>query len=218
MVNAVIFDMDGVVVNTEPIGYRANQEMYKALDITVPDEVYATFIGNSDKMIVQKLKDLYKLEKTHEELLDEKYKYYFNAFDTAEDLELLPGVKDLIIDLYKNGMTLVLASSASKRKIEAVFTRFGLHEYFTAKVSGEDFEISKPNPEIFIDAVAKTGFPKEQCVIIEDSTNGIKAAKAAGVYSIGYQSEHSMGQDTSLADMVITDFKELNYKMIKDLG
>lgn len=217
MVNAVIFDMDGVVVNTEPIGYRANQEMYKALDITVPDEVYATFIGNSDKMIVQKLKDLYKLEQTHEELLDEKYKYYFNAFDTAEDLELLPGVKDLIIDLHKNGMTLVLASSASKRKIEAVFTRFGLHEYFTAKVSGEDFEISKPNPEIFIDAFTKTGFPKEQCVIIEDSTNGIKAAKAAGVYCIGYQSEHSMGQDTSLADMVITDFKELNYKMIKDL-
>lgn len=217
MVNAVIFDMDGVVVNTEPIGYRANQEMYKALDIAVPDEVYATFIGNSDKMIVQKLKTLYKLEQTHEELLDEKYKYYFNAFDTAEDLELLPGVKDLIIDLYKNGITLVLASSASKRKIEAVFTRFGLHEYFTAKVSGEDFEISKPNPEIFIDAVTKTGFPKEQCVIIEDSTNGIKAAKAAGVYCIGYKSTHSMGQDTSLADMVITDFKELNYKMIKDL-
>lgn len=217
MVNAVIFDMDGVVVNTEPIGYRANREMYKALNITVPDEVYATFIGNSDKMIVQKLKDLYKLEQSHQELLDEKYKYYFTAFDTAEDLELLPGVKDLIIDLYKNGMTLVLASSASKRKIEAVFTRFGLHDYFKAKVSGEDFEISKPNPEIFIDAVAKTGFSKEQCIIIEDSTNGIKAAKAAGVYCIGYKSAHSMGQDTSLADMVITDFKELNYKMIRDL-
>lgn len=216
MVNAVIFDMDGVVVNTEPIGLRANLEMYKALNIEVSMDVYSTFIGNSDKMIVQKLKNLYKLEQTHQELLEEKYKYYFNAFDSAPDLELLPGVKDLIIDLHKNGMTLVLASSASKRKIEAVFTRFGLHEYFTAKVSGEDFEISKPNPEIFIDAVSKTGFLKEQCVIIEDSTNGIKAAKAAGVFCIGYKSEHSMGQDTSLADKVITDFKDLNYKVIKD--
>ncbi len=217
MVNAVIFDMDGVVVNTEPIGYRANQEMYKALNISVPDNVYATFIGNSDKNIVQKLKDLYELEHTHEELLDEKYKYYFDVFDKAEDLELLPGVKDLIIDLHQNKMKLVLASSASKRKIEAVFTRFNLHEYFEATVSGEDFEFSKPNPAIFIEAVAKTGFPKEECVIIEDSTNGIKAAKTADVFCIGYKSEHSIGQDTSLADMIITDFKELSYKVIKDL-
>ncbi len=217
MVNAVIFDMDGVVVNTEPIGYKANQQMYKALDIVVPDEVYATFIGNSDKMIVQKLKDLYQLEHTHEELLDKKYKYYFDFFDNADDLELLPGVKDLIIDLHKNGMKLVLASSASKRKIEAVFTRFGLHAYFEAKISGEDFELSKPNPEIFLEAVAKTGFPKQECIIIEDSTNGIKAAKAAGVYCIGYESSHSMGQDTALADKVITDFKELNYNEIKYL-
>lgn len=217
MLKAVIFDMDGVVVNTEPIGYKANQKMYRSLNIEVPMNVYSDFIGNSDKMIVQKLKNLYEINLTHEELLEEKYKYYFNAFDNAADLELLPGVKDLIVDLYNNGVILVLASSASKRKIEAVFTRFGLHKYFTAKVSGEDFEISKPNPEIFIDAVFKTGFPKEQCLIIEDSTNGIKAAKAANVYCIGYKSEHSMGQDTSLADKVVTDFKNLSYKVIKDL-
>lgn len=217
MVKAVIFDMDGVVVNTEPIGYRANQELYKALNITVPDEVYSTFIGNSDKNIVQKLKDLYELDLTHEELLDEKYRYYFNAFDNADDLELLPGVKDLIINLHTKGMKLLLASSASKRKIEAVFTRFGLHNYFDARISGEDFEFSKPNPAIFNEAVAKSGFSKEECIVIEDSTNGIKAAKAAGIYCIGYKGEHSMGQDTSLADKVITDFNQLNYNIIKDL-
>lgn len=217
MVKAVIFDMDGVVVNTEPIGYRANQELYKSLNIEVPDEVYSTFIGNSDKNIVQKLKDLYELDLTHQELLDEKYRYYFNAFDNTSDLELLPGVKDLIIDLHTNGMKLLLASSASKRKIEAVFTRFGLHDYFDAKISGEDFEYSKPNPAIFNEAVAQSGFAKEECIVIEDSTNGIKAAKAAGIYCIGYKGEHSMGQDTSQADMVIADFKELNYNIIKDL-
>lgn len=217
MIKAVIFDMDGVVVNTEPIGYRANQEFYKSLNIKVPDAVYSTFIGNSDKNIIEKLKDLYELESTREELLDENYRYYFNVFDTADDVELLPGVKDLITDLNKNGMKLLLASSASKRKIEAVFTRFGLHDYFDAKISGEDFENSKPNPAIFNEAVAQSGFTKEECIVIEDSTNGIKAAKAAGIYCIGYEGEHSMGQDTSLADKVITDFKELNYNIIKDL-
>ncbi|MCO6149293.1 HAD family phosphatase [Flavobacterium sp. NRK1] len=217
MIKAVIFDMDGVVVNTEPIGYRANQELYKSLNITVPDEVYGTFIGNSDKMIVQKLKDLYPLSLTHQELLDEKYKYYFNAFDSAEDLEMLPGVKDLIIDLYKNGMKLLLASSASNRKIEKVFARFNLHQYFDCTISGEDFEESKPNPAIFNEAVAKSGFTKEECIIIEDSTNGIKAAKAAGVYCIGYNSGHTMGQDTSLADKIITDFSQVNFDIISNI-
>lgn len=217
MIKAVIFDMDGVVVNTEPIGYRANQELYKSLNITVPDDIYGTFIGNSDKMIVQKLKDLYPIELTHQELLDEKYRYYFNAFDTAEDLALLPGVKDLIIDLHKNGMRLLLASSASKRKIEKVFTRFGLHQYFDHTISGEDFEESKPNPAIFLEAVTKSGFTKDECIVIEDSTNGIKAAKAAGIYCIGYNSGHTMGQDTSLADKVITDFNQINYEIIRDI-
>jgi HAD superfamily hydrolase (TIGR01509 family) len=209
--------MDGVVVNTEPIGYRANQELYKSLNIIVSDDVYGTFIGNSDKMIVQKLKDLYPIPLSHQELLDEKYKYYFNAFDTAEDLALLPGVKDLIIDLHTNGMKLILASSASKRKIEKVFTRFGLHQYFDHAISGEDFEESKPNPAIFIEAAAKSGFSKDECIVIEDSTNGIKAANAAGIYCIGYNSGHTMGQDTSLADKVITDFSEINYQIIRDL-
>lgn len=217
MIKAVIFDMDGVVVNTEPIGYRANQLLYKSLNITVPDDVYGTFIGNSDKMIVQKLKDLYPIDLTHEELLDKKYKYYFNAFDTAEDLALLPGVKELIIDLHKNGMRLILASSASNRKIQKVFTRFGLHQYFDHAISGEDFEESKPNPAIFLEAVAKSGFPKEECIVIEDSTNGIKAAKAAGIYCIGYNSGHTMGQDTSLADKVITDFNQVNFEIIRDI-
>jgi len=217
MRKAVIFDMDGVVVNTEPIGYSANQKMYKALGITVPDEIYSTFIGNSDKNIIQKLKGLYQIEKTHEELLEEKYRFYFEAFDNASDLELLPGVKDLIIELHAKGIKLLLASSASKRKIEAVFTRFGLHPYFDAKISGEDFEFFKPNPDIFLEAVKQSGFSKDECIIIEDSTNGIKAAKAAGVYCIGYKSGHSMGQDTSLADMVISDFKELDFEKIKTL-
>jgi HAD superfamily hydrolase (TIGR01509 family) len=218
MKKAVIFDMDGVVVNTEVIGYKAHGNLFKALNITVPDDVYATFIGSSDKNNMQKLKDLYNLEHTREQLLDEKYKYYFEVFDKADDLELMPGVKTLIQDLHNNGMKLLLASSAAKRKIEKVFTRFGLHQFFDEIISGEDFEFSKPHPAIFEEAVARSGFTTEECVIIEDSTNGIKAAKAAGVYCIGYKSGHGLPQDTSEADVVITDFSVLNYSKIKNMN
>lgn len=217
MIRTVIFDMDGVVVNTEPIGYHANQLLYKSLNIEVSDDVYNTFIGNSDKNIIQKLKDLYPISLTHEELLEENYRYFFTTFDTVQDLEMLPGVKDLIIDLYSNGIRLILASSASKMKIEKIFDRFGLHQYFDHKISGEDFEFSKPNPAIFLEAVKKSGFTIEECIVIEDSTNGIKAAKAAGIYCVGYAGDDLMGQDTSLADKVITDFKELNFQIIRDI-
>lgn len=210
--------MDGVVVNTEPLGHAAGSAMYKALGISVPDDVYKTFIGNSDKMIVAKLKNLFDIKLTHDELLEEKYKYYFAAFDNAKDLDLMPGVRQLIEELHGKGMKLILASSSSKRKIEAVFTRFGLHDYFDAKVSGEDFEESKPNPAIFIEAARLSGFSTAECIVIEDSTNGIKAAKAAGIYCIGYESGFGLPQDISEADRVITDFAELDYNTIITFG
>ncbi|GGB65813.1 ABC transporter ATP-binding protein [Flavobacterium suaedae] len=209
--------MDGVVVNTEPIGYIANQEFYKKLGITVPDDVYATFTGNSDKNIIQKLKELYNLEASVEDLLEESYKYYFEAFNQTKDLELMPGVKDLIMDLHKHGIKLLLASSATHAKINQVFDRFGLNPYFEDKISGEDFEFSKPNPAIFNEANKRSGFLKEECIIFEDSTNGIKAAKAAGIFCIGYENGNSMMQETSLADMVIDDFNNLNAEKIKHI-
>ncbi|MFL9844023.1 HAD family hydrolase [Flavobacterium rhizosphaerae] len=214
MKKAVIFDMDGVVVNTEPIGYRANHQMYKDLNITVPDEVYATFIGGSDKNNMQKLKDLYNLEYTRQQLIDKKYEYYFKVFDAADDLTLMPGVQELIKDLHSHGMKLILASSAAKRKITKIFDRFGLHPFFDAVISGEDFEFSKPHPAIFLEAVKKTGCTANECVVIEDSVNGIAAAKAANIYCIAYKSGLGLPQDTTAADILVTDFKELNYQKI----
>jgi len=217
MKKAVIFDMDGVVVNTEPLSHSANKKFYESLNINVTDDVYATFIGNSDKNIIQKIVDIYGVETDKEVLLEECLKYYCDEFDADPNLELMPGVKDLIIDLHTKGMVILLASSSSKIKIERVFTRFGLYPYFSHIISGQDFEFSKPHPAIFLEAVAKSGFTSDECIVIEDSTNGIKAATAAGVYCIGYKSEEDSLQDTSLANEVITDFSELSYERIRDI-
>ena len=111
----------------------------------------------------------------------------------------------------------IVASSASKVTIDRVFTRFGLHSYFSHIVSGEDFPKSKPHPAIFEHAVFLSQTPKEACVVIEDSTNGIIASKAAGIYCIGYDSENSKMQDLSLADSVIRRFDELSFEKIRNL-
>ena len=217
MKKAVIFDMDGVVVNTEPLSHIANKKFYESLGINVTDDVYSTFIGNSDKNIIQKIIDIYGVATDKDILVEQGLKYYCDEFDNDPDLELMPGVKDLIIDLHTNGMTILLASSSSKIKIERVFNRFGLYPYFSHIISGQDFEFSKPHPAIFLDAVAKSGFTADECIVIEDSTNGIKAATAAGVYCIGYKSEEDSLQDTSLANEVITDFKQLSFEKIRDI-
>ncbi len=218
MIKTVIFDMDGVIVDTEPVHYFAYQQHFKHLNIEVSDEMYATFTGNSTKNVYQKLKESFKIPDEVDGLVNHKRELFNNAFDEKEDLVLLPGVEALIKDLYESGIQLVLASSASKVTIARVFNRFKLHEYFSQIVSGEDFPKSKPHPAIFIKAAELANNPKEECIIIEDSTNGIKAANAAGIYCVGYNSKHSKLQELSGADMIITDFKELNPQIIKSLG
>ena len=112
-------------------------------------------------------------------------------------------------------MQLVLASSSANVTIERIFNRFDLHKYFTHKVSGEDFPNSKPHPAIFRQAAFLAKTPTENCIVIEDSTNGILAAKAAGIYCIGYDSVNSKLQDYTLADKVISHFNELSFEKIQ---
>jgi HAD superfamily hydrolase (TIGR01509 family) len=146
-----------------------------------------------------------------------KRSLFNEAFDSKPDLYLLDGVLNLIQELHANGFQLVLASSSAKVTIDRIFKRFDLYPYFSHIVSGEDFPKSKPHPAIFEEAARLSQTPVENCVVIEDSTNGILAAKAAGIYCIGYDSVNSKFQDYSQADRVIAHFSELNAGIIKEL-
>lgn len=209
--------MDGVIVDTEPVHHYAYHQHFRELDIEVPPEMYATFTGNSTRNIYQKLKERFALGEEVEKLVGIKRAFFNDAFDKKEDLFLLDGVENLIKELHQNGMQLILASSSAKVTIDRIFRRFDLYPYFTHIVSGEDFPKSKPHPAIFEHAASLSVAPKPECIVIEDSTNGIKAAKAAGLYCIGYDSFHSKLQDLSEADMVVRHFSELNYEKIRNL-
>lgn len=217
MIQTVIFDMDGVIVDTEPVHHYAYVQHFKQLNIEVSPEMYASFTGNSTKNIYERLKETYNLAQDVQTLVETKRNLFNDAFDSKEDLYLLDGVEDLIKDLYTNGMQLVLASSSANVTIERIFDRFNLHHYFTHKVSGEDFPKSKPHPAIFLKAAELAQTPVENCIVIEDSTNGIQAAKSANIYCVGYDSFHSKLQDYSKADRVITHFNELDFNTIKNI-
>jgi HAD superfamily hydrolase (TIGR01509 family) len=214
MLQTVIFDMDGVIVDTEPIHKYAYYQHFKLLEIDVSAEMFATFTGNSTKNVFEKIKDHFGIIEDTTTLIEKKRSLFNAAFDTKEDLFLLEGVENLIKQLHQNGIQLILASSSSKVTISRVFNRFNLHHYFSHIVSGEDFQQSKPNPAIFLEAVRLSNSKKENCIVIEDSTNGIKAAHAAGIFCVGYRSVNSKKQDYSLANVVIDNFEELDFATI----
>jgi HAD superfamily hydrolase (TIGR01509 family) len=218
MIQTVIFDMDGVIVDTEPVHRYAYYQLFEELNITVTEEMYTSFTGFSTRNTFQFLKNQFNLQQEVEDLIQEKRNRFNDAFDTKEDLTLLDGVENLIKDLHQNGMQLIVASSASKVTIDRVFTRFNLHQYFSHIVSGEDFPQSKPHPAIFEHAASLSTAPKENCIVIEDSTNGVKAANAAGIFCVGYQSEHSKDQDLCTADVIIADFNNLNAAKVALFG
>jgi HAD superfamily hydrolase (TIGR01509 family) len=218
MIQTVIFDMDGVIVDTEPVHHYAYNQLFKQLNLEVSPEFYASFTGFSTKNTFEKIKANFDVQEDVDLLIDLKRQLFNDAFDQKEDLYLLEGVEELIKDLHKNGMQLVLASSSAKVTIDRIFKRFDLYKYFTHIVSGEDFPQSKPHPAIFQHAAFLSGTPIENCIVIEDSTNGIKASKSAGIYCIGYDSPNSKLQDYSLADKVVFNFKELSFEYISKIS
>lgn len=217
MIKAVIFDMDGVIIDSEPLHRYAYHEMFKDVNIEVSNTLYESFTGQSTINICKKLCDIFNLEETPEYLVSLKRKHYEYVFDNDKDFDLINGVLDLIKDYHTNGLTLVLGSSASMPGIERIFKRFNLNPYFKTKLSGADLKASKPHPEIFIKAAEATGFRRSECVVIEDSTNGIEAAHSAGIFCVGYNSLHSKNQDYSKANLVVTDFEDISFNKLKTL-
>ncbi|MGL5233711.1 MAG: HAD family hydrolase [Empedobacter falsenii] len=216
MIKTVIFDMDGVIVDTEPVHKYAYFEHYKELNIPVTEELFTTFTGQSTKNVYQILKDKFDLKEEVNDLVLRKRTIFNEAFDTKPDLYLIDGVERLIKDLYNNGIELILASSASKSTIDRVFNRFELNQYFTHKVSGENFPKSKPDPAIFLHAADLARSKHAECIVIEDSKNGVEAAFRANLYCLGYKSANSKQQDISKANCIVDDFNAIDANFIKE--
>ena len=214
---AVLFDMDGVIVDTEPLHKKAYFRTFEDLKIEVSEELYSTFTGNSTQKVCETLVNHFQLNISWEEIAKIKRNYFKYLFDNDPDFDLIPGVKNLIIHYFENNIKLILASSAHINTINWVFEKFNLEQYFLGKISGAALKESKPHPEIFILAAEMAQEKKENCMVIEDSTNGIIAANRAGIFCAAYKSEHSKMQDYSLAQIVVDDFSELEIGKISEV-
>jgi len=200
--------MDGVIIDSEYLHKKAYFETFESLGLDISEELYKSLTGASTLNVFQKLVANFSLDEDPNELVMQKRKRYIDYFENDPTLQLVDGVEKIIQYFYDKGITLVLASSSSMPNIDRVFNRFDLNRYFTAKISGADLTNSKPHPEIFEKAAILGNTAKENCIVIEDSNNGVKAANDAGIFVFGYKNPIS-DQTLRNADQIISDFAEL---------
>lgn len=210
MQKAYIFDMDGVLYDSEPIHAKAKKQVLAGYGIDISDERLATFVGRSSRDFYSVMvQENPQCKATWQQLAEEKHILYKRLLAEDEEITAIAGVKDLLERLKAKGYLIGLGSSSTKEMINTVVDRFDLRKYFRVMISGADLPRSKPDPLIFQTVAKELGVSPEECTVVEDATAGIKAAKSAGMYCIAYRNPNSGRQDYSLADRIVDSLYEI---------
>lgn len=213
--SAVIFDMDGVIIDSEPVYYESNNELFHELGFSVTKDEYQTFVGKSARKIWSDLKKKHGLPQSVDDLVKRESSHFLSKLRQITELKPIDGVQSLITSIHNANIPTALASSSTRECIDIVLRRLNLMRYFNKRVSGEDVQHGKPNPDIFIHTAELLGISSHECLVIEDSHNGVRAAKSAGMYCIAYKNPNTTGeQDLSSADMIISDYAEVDLNSI----
>lgn len=219
MIKAVIFDMDGVIIDSEPIHKVVEESVFEKIGANVSKEEHNSYVGMTSKGMWSEIKEKHELIKdfTIEELIEMEVKSYIEHILSYEDIEPINGVVGLIDELYKKDIKLALASSAVRKSVDTVVEMFELGKYFKTSVSGDEVKDGKPAPDIFLKAAKALKVDPKNCVVFEDSKNGVHAAKKAGMKCIGFKNMNSGDQDLSFADTIISSYSEISYKKLYNL-
>lgn len=203
-----IFDMDGVLANTEPLHFIAESKTYDELSIKVSTKEQESFVGTSQKQLWQTVKENHNVDLSLDKIIDMHMKN-LNQVLEENDLSCMPSVDELISMLIKNNVIVSVASSSPKKIVTMILKKIGLFEKFSTIVTADDVKISKPNPEIFLIACEKMGINPCEALVIEDSKNGVLASNAANIDCVGFINKNSGDQDLSKANFRIDHFEKL---------
>jgi HAD superfamily hydrolase (TIGR01509 family) len=208
-VQAVIFDMDGVIIDSEPLHFRAESELFADLGLEIPEAEHQGYVGRTSESMWSSIRRKHGLRRSLDTLVANSRRRILELIAAAPPDLLVPGLIDCLNYLRRRGLSLLVASSSQKALIELVLKKFELEDYFDHRVGGDEVSRGKPAPDIFLLAASRGGIPPAGCLVIEDSAHGVSAARAAGMACIGFQNPGSGSQDLSAADAVITDFAQI---------
>ncbi|HOJ22346.1 MAG TPA: HAD-IA family hydrolase [Armatimonadota bacterium] len=213
--HAVFFDMDGLLVDSEPVHAAAYVDAFERAGLALhPDEyrAHVTLGGGS-------IRDLYAAKGGTPEgwpaLFERKCELF--AKHVREEMELLPGASELLQALADRGTPCLLATGSGRVNATVILERFGLRPYFAAILSGEDVSRAKPDPEIFLKAAALIGASPAHCVSLEDSPKGVRAATGAGVPCIAVPTSWTRTGDFTGAALIVHSLQQVTPLLLEEI-
>jgi HAD superfamily hydrolase (TIGR01509 family) len=205
---AVIFDMDGVIIDSEPIHFEVDMQTMKDFGCNISKEELNKYVGTTNEYMFTDIKNKYKLDKSAEEIINYRCELVKRKV-IESDLMPIEGIIDLLKNLKAKNIPAAIASSSPRDFIEVVVSKFGIEDYFSCILSGEEVENGKPAPDIYVETAKKLRVKPEECIVIEDSKNGVLAAKKANMKCIGFKNVNSGEQDLSKADFIVNSIREI---------
>lgn len=212
----IIFDMDGVLVDSEKFYMKSEQEVIESFGEKATEEYLRSFCGTTQDFIWGSIKQDFNLDINLEDLKVKAKDQLVHLFET-EEIESIESVEDVLANLKGSGYLLAVASSSEREIIKRHLTDLDFLKYFDLIKSSEEVENSKPAPDVFLSVAEELSVSVDEVLVIEDSTNGIKAAKKAGMYCVGYNNLNYPPINQSEADVIITDMSVITNEFLKQL-
>jgi HAD superfamily hydrolase (TIGR01509 family) len=213
----VIFDMDGVILDSERVYQDIERRMYNELGIPVSPEEHLGFMGTAERSMWTYMKEKYWLERSVDDLVMEERERFMAVLEEAGSIPLMDGLLTLLDSLANEEVPCWIASSSSAEIIGKVLRVNKLEHYFRGYVSGDDVQRSKPDPQIFARTASMAGSPASTCIVIEDSINGIRAASSAGMAVIALNNRLLHKEDLAMAILVIDSLEEISAEFLKKI-
>lgn len=207
MIKALIFDLDGTLVNSEPLHYRAWKKTLKNNGVKeFSFENFLRFVGTSNETVAHDFIKSDNISKNIIELVLEKQAIYL---DLIAEIQLLPSVREILTHFYGT-LSLAVASSSHKREIMVILKTQKLDGYFDLVIGGDMVKRKKPDPEIYLKVQQSLGIAPHECIAFEDSEHGLNSAKNANMYGVAIPNDYTQHHDFSRADLLLTSLGEMD--------
>ena len=210
--HALIFDFDGLILDTELPDYISWQEVYHSYGVELPLEKWITIVGGtaeSDFEPHEYLEELIGTKVDREQIWVSRRKSYL---EHLESQPILPGVLTYLEEAKKQGLKLAVASSSPENWVIGHLSRLDLKDYFDVICTADDVEQTKPNPALLLLTAEKVGVQPEEVIVLEDSYNGVLAARRAGMFVVAVPNQVTGQADLSQANLILASLEEMPLK------
>ena len=206
MIKAIIFDMDGLMIDSERVTFECYQERLKDMNLTMDEEFYKTLLGKPIKGIYQRFYDVYGNDFPIENVIQDVHQLMAERFET-EGVPVKKGLVELLHYLKDNNYKTIVATSSNRDRVDKILEQAKITEFFDDSICGDEVTKGKPNPEVFLKSCQKLGVNVDEAIVLEDSEAGIQASYDANIKVI------------CIPDMKYPEkqYEEKTFKILKDL-